>query len=136
MQDIYKIAAQNALLFPSVSGPLMVSQLFELPLTSARGPNLESVAQAVNKDLQAASGETFVPTAKTNPKKAMLEVALAIVKDVIETKVAANLAATTRQDKAVKRAKILDALAAKQDQALTSATVDDLKAQLAALAEE
>ena len=132
MTDIYKYAAQNGLRFPSDRGELTAEDLFDLPLSARIGFDLDNVAKAVNNELKACGEESFVSTA-INPKKKPLEVALDIVKDVIATKQAQNADALARQHKSEERRKILDALSAKKDQALTAASIEDLEAKLAAL---
>lgn len=131
--DIYKYAAQNRLLFPSNRGDLTLQDLFDMPLSSRSGFDLDNVAKAVNNELKACGEESFVSTAATNPKKKPLEVALDVVKDVIATKLALNAEALARQHKAEERRKILDAISTKKDQALTSASIDELEKKLAAL---
>jgi hypothetical protein len=79
--------------------------------------------------------ESFVEDTTTDTKKTCLKIMLDVVKDVIATKQAENRAAVARQQKAVDRKKILDAIAAKKDQALTAASMEDLEKQLAALDE-
>ena len=132
MTDIYKYAAQNTLRFPSDRGALTVEQLFTLPLSSKSGFDLDNVARAVNAELKACGEESFVATS-TNPMKAVLEVALEIVKDVISTKQAANSEALARQHRTEERRRLLDAIASKKDQALSAASLDELEAKLAAL---
>lgn len=134
MDDIYKYAAQNTLRFGSVRGDLTVEQLFDLPLTSRSGFDLDTVAKGVNADLKECGEESFVSTAP-NPRRRPLEIALELVKDVIKTKQEAAAAALARQHKAEERRKILDALTTKKDQALTAASVEELEAKLAALDE-
>lgn len=132
-QDIYKIAAQGRLRFPSQRGDLTVEHLFQLPLKSTAGYDLDSTARAIHNDLKGLFEESFVADPADNPRKAELEIKLAIVKDVILTIQTANAAALARQDKAEKRKKILDAMAAKQEAALTEGSMEELNAKLAAL---
>lgn len=132
MTDIYKYAAQNELRFPSNRGDLTAENLFDLPLSSKSGFDLDSVAKSVNSELKACGEESFVSTA-SNPKKKPLEVMLEVVKDVIATKQAENADVIARQHKAEERRKILDAISTKKDQALTAASIDELEMKLAAL---
>lgn len=133
-QDLYKYAAQNQLRFPSNRGDLTVEQLFDLPLKSTRGgPDLDSVARQINKDLKETAEESFVEDTAADPLRKAAEVAFAVVKDVIATKQEENRAEVARQNRTVERKKILDAMAAKKDQALTTASMEDLEKQLAAL---
>lgn len=133
MSDIYKFAAQNALRFPSKRGELTAEQLFDLPLKSQTGFDLDTVARTINGQLKGVSEESFVEDTAADPIKKSLAVSLDIVKDVIATKQAENRATLDKARKATERKKILDAMAAKRDQALTAASMEELEKQLAEL---
>lgn len=132
---MYKFAAQNAIRFNSTRGAITVEQLFQMPLKAANGFDLDSVARAVNNELKSISEESFVEETASSPRRKELEVSLEIVKDVIKTKQDENQAKANRIKKAAERKKILDALATKQDQALSAASIEDLEKKLAALEE-
>ena len=134
-ENIYKYAAQVGLRFPSRRGELTVEQLFDLPLktTVVNGIDLNGIAIAVNNQLKALGEESFVEDSSSDPKKTALTVQLAILKDVIKTKQDENKAALLKREKAEQRKKILDAMAAKKDAALSAASLEDLEKQLAAL---
>ena len=134
-ENIYKYAAQMGLRFPSRRGELTVEQLFDLPLktTVVNGIDLNGIAIAVNNQLKALGEESFVEDSSSDPKKTALTVQLAILKDVIKTKQDENKAALLKREKAEQRKKILDAMAAKKDAALSAASLEDLEKQLAAL---
>jgi hypothetical protein len=132
VSDYYKYAAQNRLRFPSSRGDISVEDLFDLPLTSKNGFDLDSVAKAVNARLKAELEESFV-TPPTNPKKKLLEISLEIVKDVIATKQEENAAALARAQRKAQKQKILEALERKKDESLSQASIDDLQKQLAEL---
>lgn len=131
--DIYKFAAQNGIRFNSTRGLITVEQLFQLPLKAAGGFDLDTIARTVNNELKGMQEESFVEVSTENPRKKELEVGLEIVKDVIKTKQDENAAQVNRLKKTAERKKILDALAAKKDQALSAASIEDLEKQLAAL---
>lgn len=133
MSDIYKIAAQEGLRFPSNKGLLTVEQLFALPLKSKTGFDLDTVACGIDRSLEGTSRKSFVEDTADDPQRRQLTVALEIVKDVISTKQAENRAAVLRANKAAERRKLLDAIAAKKDQALTAASLEELERQLTAL---
>lgn len=133
--DMYKLAAQTILRFPSINGSLTVEQLFQLPLKSAKAntADLDTVARTINTELKSVTQESFVDDSSNSPQRKRLELALEIVKDVIATKKAENQATLDKAAKAEKRKKLLDALAAKKDQALSAASIADLEKELAAL---
>lgn len=133
MSEIYKIAAQSGLRFPSKKGDLTTEQLFHLPLKSVNGCDLDTVAKAIHSQLKGASEESFVEDTTADPRRQSLAVALDIVKDVIKTKQDENRTAVAKANKAVERKKLLDAIAAKKDQSLTAASLEELEKKLTEL---
>jgi len=133
VSDIYKFAAKNGLRFPSTRGDLTVEQLFQLQLKNQSGFDLNSVAVAINEKLKSMDVESFVEDTSSDPLKTALTVALDIVKDVIKTKQEENRAVVARNVRAAERKKLLDAIAAKKDQQLTAASMEELEKQLAEL---
>lgn len=131
--EIYKYAAQNGLRFPSRRGDLTVEQLFQLPLKAQTGFDLNSVAVGISTQLKALGEENFVEDTSSDPRKTTLSVSLDIVKDVIKTKQEENKAARLKLERAAERKKILDAMAAKKDQALSAASMEELEKKLAEL---
>ena len=130
--NIFEVATRKAFRFQSVRGDLTTEQVWELPLTSRAGFDLDSVAKAVNSELKSVTEESFVAT-RVNPRKGDLETKLEVLKYIIAVKIAEAEAVTARVAKQEKRAKILDALAAKENEELTQASKDDLLKQLADL---
>lgn len=129
--DLYKFAVQNKLRFASQRGELTSEQLYDLPLIE-----LNTIGLAVKKRIADLSVESLIEVTKSDPEKKKFEVALDIVKDIIATKQAEVLAAEDRKAKSIKRTKILDALASKEDAALIKASKADLLRQLDALDSE
>jgi hypothetical protein len=130
---MYKFAAQNKLRFPSNRGELTIEQLFDLPLKSNSGFDLDSIARAINTSLKTIGDESFVETTNNDPRKKTLENSLELVKDVIKTKQEENATRLGKIKRAEERKKILDALAAKKEQQLSQASIEELEAKLAAL---
>ncbi len=133
MSDIYKFAAQNNLRFPSNRGQLTVEQLFQMPLQSKTGLDLDSTAKAINQALKDLGEESFVENAASNPQRRLIEISFEIVKDVIKTKQDENKAQLAKANKTLERKKLLDALGAKKDEALSKATIEELEKKLAEL---
>lgn len=131
--DLYKYAAQTRLRFPSAKGQLTAEQLFDLPLRSIAGADLDSVAKGINAQLKQAGEESFVEDTSADPKKTALKAALDLVKDVIATKQAENRAQLAKAQKAVERKKLLDVIAAKKDEQLSKASLEELERKLAEL---
>jgi len=135
VDNIYKFAAQNRLRFPSIKGGdgLTVEQLFDLPLESKTGFDLNSVAKTINAQLKGAAEESFVADTSADPKKVFLTAALDIVKDVIATKQAANRAAADKAKQAAEMQVLLGAIDAKKTEAIAAMPLEELEKRLAAL---
>lgn len=132
--NLFEVAARKKFRFPSPRNDLTVEQLYDLPLTSPSGFDLDSVAKAVNAELKDAADESFVIT-KPNPRRAILGQMLELVKIVIADKVAANERAAKRAARAQQRQLLLDAIGSAQQRELGALTPDQLQAKLAALDE-
>lgn len=130
---MYKFVAQNKVRFPSNRGLLTVENLFELPLKARDGFDLDTVARTIHTELKDLGEVSFVDVVSPNPRKKQLEVALEVVLDVIKTKQDENAATRQRLEKAEKRKKILDVIAAKKDEKLSAASLEELEKELAAL---
>ena len=133
--NIFERAARGKLRFESPVGDLTAEQLFDLPLT-AKGEraNLDSIARAVNRELKDIVDGSFVEV-KPDPRKTDLELRLDILKHVIEAKQAEKAAAEARAANAERKRKLLDALAAKDDQALAGMSREEIQAEIAKLGE-
>lgn len=134
INEVFIKATRKKFRFPSDKGELTVEQLWELPLTSRNGFNLNSVAIAVNTELRSLTEESFVEV-DPNPRRSQLRDMLEIVKYIIATKQAEVKAANDRVAKAALRENLREALAAKKTEQLSSMSVEELEAQLAALAD-
>lgn len=130
--NIFEQAARKKLRFNSVKGPLSAEHLFDLPLSSKTGFDLDSVAKAVNAALKAETEESFVSTV-SNPRKADLELALEIVKHVIAGRIAENEALRQKEARRAERDRLIGALANKEEQAIASMSADEIKKRLAEL---
>lgn len=133
-QNLFEIAARRKYRFPSTRGELTIEQLFDLPLTSRGGFDLDTVARAVNSDLKALGEESFVQPA-SNVGRLELSRKLDLVKAVIEHKQAVAAAAEQRQAKADKRRRILEALDNRENADLQAKSRDELLKELEALDE-
>lgn len=131
--DIFQKAAQQKLRFDSPRGLLTTEDLFDLPLTARNGFDLETVAQTVNRSLKESSVESFVDKVKVASVTDTLK--LDIVKSVIATRIAERDEKAARAEKKLKRDRLLELLANKEDAALAELTPEQIREQLAALDE-
>ena len=127
--NIFEQATRNQTRFTSIKGLLTVEDLWQLPLQSKTGFDLDSVAKEANRQLKEVTEESFVSTT-TNPSKAVNELRLEVVKHIIAVKMAENEAKRTAADKVAKREKILGILASKEEDALKGMTREELLKQL------
>lgn len=134
MTDLFIIASRKKYRFPSIRSDLTVEQLWDLPLLSYNGFDLNASAVAVNAELKGLAEESFVET-RSNPRRGELENMLEIIKFVIATNQEEATKATQRAAKASLKAQIQEAIEAKKLDQLSSASLEDLQAQLASLGE-
>lgn len=132
MSNNFKKAARLKLRFPSIKGQLSVEQLFDMPLTSKSGFDLDSVAKQVNAGLRLASEDSFVNT-KPNLEKDLNQLCLDIVKEVIADRIAENEANAKAVANRHEREKLLTVLEGKKDAALANLTEAELEERIRAL---
>jgi len=130
--NIFEIATIQKFRFATVKGEVSTEALWDMPLLSKNGFDLDDVAKTVNAALKSVTEESFVNT-KTNPAKEKLTIMLEIVKHIIAAKLKAEEDARIRASKLGERAKLLDVLEAKQNATLASLSEEELKAKLEAL---
>ena len=132
--NLFEIATRKKIRFASLKGELSVEQLWELPLTSRGGVDLDTLAKAINKELKEQAEESFVTTS-TNPRRGELETKLEILKHIIKVKQDEAAAATKRVANQQERRKLEDLLARKNEQELEGLTTEEIQKKLAALDE-
>jgi hypothetical protein len=117
-----------------VRGEITVEQLWDVPLRSGNGFDLDAVAKTANKAWKDISEESFVETTKT-PEHTRREMALEVVKHVIATKLADEAAAKKRAENRAERERLLAILAEKQEGKLSALSEKELQRRIAALEE-
>jgi len=132
--NIFERASVDKLRFPSTKGELAVENLWDLPLQSKGGVDLDTIAKTVNAGLKALGEESFVST-KSNPGKAAQELRLEILKHIIGVKMRAAEDARDRAEKLAKREKLVAILDKKQNEALENLSADEIAKQIASLGE-
>ena len=132
MTDLYKAAAMHKIQFASTRGALMVQDLFDLPLISKNGFDLDTVAKTANRELKELAEESFVER-QPNSKQAIAQLKLDIVKDVIQTKQEAVKAQAQAKINADEKQRLLGLLAKHDEKALEGLSREELEARIAAL---
>jgi hypothetical protein len=135
MINVFEYATRNKIRFHSSRGELTLEQLWDVPLRSADGFDLNAVAKNANKALKEVSEESFVETKKTT-QHVRLEITLDVVKNVIDAKLADEDAAKRRAANRVEKEKLLAILSEKQDGKLSELTEKQLRQRIAALEED
>lgn len=132
MNNLFLQATREKFRFESSKGDLSVEQLWDLPLTSRTGLDLDTVAKAVNADLKASNEESFV-NANNNPAVSRLQAKLEVVKAIIEVKLAQAEATKKRAEKAAERQRLMEVLHSKKDQELQGLSVEEIERRLSRL---
>ena len=123
-------AARLKLRFPSPKGQLTTEDLWDLPLTAMAGrPSLDDTAKTIYKSLN--EGEvSFVSESKVDEKGRLC---LEIVQHIIRVKQAERAAAADAYERSAKKQRVMEAIARKQDEQLTNASLEELQAIMDAL---
>lgn len=130
MEALFIKATRQSWRFSSVKGLISTEQVWQLPLQSRDGFDLDSVAKAVNAEVKQQAEESFVTPTKTDDTSRQK---LELVRYVINVKIAERDAAANAKAKAEEKQKILDILGKKADAALEAASEEELRKRLAEL---
>jgi hypothetical protein len=122
-QDIYKYAAKHKLTFNTTKGILNVSDLFDLKVEV-----LDKIYSELKK--QEDSANTFTLLEKKTSESEVLEVKIAIVKDIVEDKLQAIETAKKAAETKAQNQKILEIIAKKKDEALEEKSIEELQAMI------
>lgn len=131
--NLFEQATRARLGFVTRVGVLNTEQLWSLPLQSDVGrPNLDDIAKDLNATMKEET-TSFVEPEATNTRAKTAELMLAVVKRVIEVRVAERKAANEAKQKAETKQKIMGILAEKKDGELKNKSAEELEAMLATL---
>lgn len=129
--NTFEYATRNKLRFPSAKGQLTAEQLWDVPLRSQDGFNLDAVAKAANAAFKETEG-SFVNTERT-PDSTKLQVAFDVIKHVIATKLEEEVTARKRAENRAEKDKLLKILAEKQEGKLEKLSEAELLRRIEAL---
>lgn len=130
--NIFLEATRQALRFDGESkAGLTTEQLWQLPLTTSRTiqSSLDGIGKGIMRELREQGEESLVTPADNAPKK-LLELKLAVVKAIIDTKQAENAAKVAEAAKATERAAIREYLLEKRAEEFKSLSKEALEARL------
>lgn len=123
--NIFEQGTRQNVLF-NFRGLMTIQDLWKLSLQ-----NLNTIAVALYEEIKGQAAISFIEDAPVANQE--LQLKLDIVKRVIEVKKAEKEAAKILADKKAKKQRLLEILNQKQDEALTSMSVEELEKQLAEL---
>jgi len=123
MKDIFEKSVRLKLRFSTSSGVLSTEDLWDISLKQ-----LDGLYKAMKKQLAEAEEDSLL--IKTTPRNTELKLSIALVKHIVETRLIEIDAKTTLIERREKKAKLIAALADKQDEGLKSKTEEELKAMI------
>lgn len=126
---MFEKASRLKLRFETIRGLISTEDLWDLPLTSTNKVNLDDIAKALYKQLKE---QTDVVSFVDDTQKAdeLTQLKFDIVKQVIGVKKAENAAAADARAKADKKQQILGLIAQKQNEQLSTSSIEDLQKML------
>lgn len=129
---MFEQATREQFRYPSLKGDLTTEQLWQLPLTSKSGFDLDTVAKTLNREIKAQGEESFVETS-ANPAKKVLNEKLAIVVHVIGVKQAENAREREAAQRRTERARLTEILHLRTQEQLMQLSPAELQAKIDAL---
>lgn len=128
--DIFEKGTRLAVRFYSPQGLLSIEDLWNLPLTaSATKASLDNIAKALHVTLQKDDVESFV--LKSPAKKDVItKLQFDIVKHIIDVRLAEQEKAELLKANRDKKAKLIEILEKKEDEALVSKTPEEIRAMI------
>lgn len=130
--NLFEIATREKFRFASIKGELSVEQLWDVPLTSKTGFDLDTIARTVNQELKETDTESFVQTTVSS-KRELLQQKLDVVKHIIAYKIDKFTAQQRAAEKAAEKQKLLQILESKQNAQLQEMSIEEIQARLQAL---
>lgn len=128
---MFEKATRQKIRFDTPRGQITTEDLWDLPLSSINGVNLDKIAVGISKQLKEETTESFVVESKKSND--LLQLKFDVVKHVITVKLAERETAKAKADATAKKDRILEIIARKQDQALEGQSLEDLQKMVASL---
>lgn len=125
-------AVRNKYRWDTPNGALSVEHLWDLPLKSTKGLDLDDIAVQLHKELEQ-NELSFVDNEKPSSARQVLQDKFDIVLNIIETKKKEAELARTAKERAEARARVQELIAQKLDEKDRSASIEELMAKLETL---
>ena len=125
--SLFEQATRSKLRFVTTGGMLTVENLWGLPLISESGvqTNLDDLARAAYKEMEEGARQSFVRKSTKINETAKLK--FDIIKHIIDVRLAEQDASSQRAEKAAKKQRILELIAAKENESLASKSLEELQ---------
>lgn len=128
---MFETASRLKLVFNSPKGLLKVEDLWDLPLTSKNGVNLNDIARGLNRELMNSDENvSFVDEVSSTSDNAILKLKFDIVKHIIDVKLSESRTAREASIRKAERTRILELIERKKGEALESRSIEELEALL------
>lgn len=131
--SIFEQASRSKLRFTTQLGQLSTEDLWDLPLTSAKGVSLKSIATDLQMQVSAKPMKELDFFDVAEPTDDTLELRFNIVKHIVITRVAESRDKSAEAAKETKRAQLQALINDKLQDELKGKSVEELKAELASL---
>lgn len=132
MSELIALALKNKYRYPSSKGQVTTEDLFDLPLTSNKGPSLQSTAQIIYQNINNNGQPSFISSVSASSNVEDTN-KLEIVKFVIESRERDNAASLKAAGNKKLKEQLLGILADKESEAWKSLSPDKLKEMIASL---
>lgn len=132
LKAMFEKATRKQFRYPTSRGFVTTEQLWEMPLQSKTGFDLDNTAKIINANLKAQAEESFVNTG-TNTAAQQLQEHLDVVVHIIKVKKAENAEAASLAVKKAERAKLVEILHVRNQQDLMAKSPAEIQAMIDAL---
>lgn len=130
----FELAVKLKVRFATSRGDASLEQLYDMPLTSRNGFDLDTTARSVYQELKSIDEVSFVSSVP-NKAKDLLQLKLDLITHVIASKLDENSKVLKAAKNKEERQKLLAILNQKQDEELSTLSADEIKARILALEE-
>ncbi len=131
--SIFQQASRAKLRFATQLGQLSTEDLWELPLTSAKGVSLKSIATDLQKQITAQPMKELDFFDLPEATDSILQLRFDIIKHIVTTRVAESRDKSAEAAKETKRAQLQALINDKLQDELKNKSVEELQAELASL---
>ena len=122
MENLFEVALRNKVRF-NFKGMITVEDLFSLSVE-----DLDTIFKGLNAKLKEVKEESLLGTKSQENK--ILDTKIEIVKYIVKTKLDESKVAQEERELKVRRQKILEVIASKEDEGLKGKSLEELKAML------